>query len=395
MSRARGIPTYRKRTIRGREIAVVTLYDASTGKRRDVWLGDHGTPASRARYARLLTRWEDAGRRLPGRRPPLSPAAGPTVTEIMAAYWPAVVARVSSRHAENLRPLLRRWREHYGRHPAGEIMPSMLREWRATVVREVSADAARRATAAVLALFRWAVSHELLPVEVYQRLQTIEPLRVPPPTRIGPAPEMAVTAVRPLVSAQVRAMIDLQLATGMRPGEVCAMRPCDITITGRVWTYRPPSHKTAHHGHDRVVYLGPRAQAVLRPFLTDRPTTAHVFSPAEAVAAWRAAKTAARKTPLSWGNRPGTNRRAKPRRSAGDHYTSGSYCQAIRQACDRAGVPRWHPHQLRHNYATAIRAEYGLEAARILLGHCSALVTEAVYAERDQQAAMRIAAEMG
>jgi hypothetical protein len=45
--------------------------------------------------------------------------------------------------------------------------------------------------------------------------------------------------------------------------------------------------------------------------------------------------------------------------------------------------------------ATAIRVKYGLEAARILLGHCSALVTEAVYAERDEQAAMRIAAEAG
>jgi len=42
-----------------------------------------------------------------------------------------------------------------------------------------------------------------------------------------------------------------------------------------------------------------------------------------------------------------------------------------------------------------VRRRYSLEAARILLGHCSALVTEAVYADRDQQAAMRIAAEIG
>ncbi len=343
----------------------------------------------------MLTRWESDGRRLLGRQPRLRPAAGATITEIIAHYWPAVSGVKSRGHWLMLKRALRSWREHYGRHPAAEITPSLLREWRATVMREVSADAARRATAVVLGLFRWAVSHDLLPVEVYQRLRTIERLRLPARKRIGPAPETAVTAVCPLVSAWVRAMIDLQLATGMRPGEVCALRPCDISMGRKVWTYRPPSHKTAHRGHERIVYLGPRAQKIIRPFLKRRATTAPVFSPAEAVASWRAAKTAARKTPLSCGNRPGTNRKDQPRRQAGERYTTTAYCRAIGRACDRAGVARWHPHQLRHNYATAIRAKYGLEAARILLGHCSALVTEAVYAERDQQAAMRIAAEVG
>lgn len=395
MPRTPGVPTYRRRVIRGREIAVVTLYDTSTGRRRDYWLGEYGTPESRARYARLLTRWESDGRHLPGCRPPLRPAAGPTMTEIIASYWYSIAGTRSKSLECGIKVALRRWREHYGRRPAAEITPTMLREWRATVAREVSVDAARRASAVVVRMFRWAVSHELLPVEVYQRLQTLEPLQREPRKRVGPAPEAAVAAVRALVSAQVKAMIDLQLATGMRPGEICAMRPCDITIGKKVWTYRPPSHKTAHHGHDRVVYLGPRAQRIIRPFLKGRATTAHLFSPAEAVAKWRAAKTAARRTPLSCGNRPGTNRKAEPRRQVGERYTSTAYCRAIARACLRAGVQRWHPHQLRHNYATAIRVKYGLEAARILLGHCSALVTEAVYAERDEQAAMRIAAEAG
>ncbi len=48
MPRTPGVPTYRRRTVRGREIAVVTLYDATTGKRRDCWLGEYGTPESRA-----------------------------------------------------------------------------------------------------------------------------------------------------------------------------------------------------------------------------------------------------------------------------------------------------------------------------------------------------------
>jgi integrase len=45
-------------------------------------------------------------------------------------------------------------------------------------------------------------------------------------------------------------------------------------------------------------------------------------------------------------------------------------------------IPHWHPHQLRHNAATRIRKEYGLDAARVVLGHRSAAVSE-LYAEID------------
>lgn len=46
-------------------------------------------------------------------------------------------------------------------------------------------------------------------------------------------------------------------------------------------------------------------------------------------------------------------------------------------------IGRWHPHQLRHACATRLRRELGIEAARVVLGHSSALVTE-VYAEIDR-----------
>ena len=62
-------------------------------------------------------------------------------------------------------------------------------------------------------------------------------------------------------------MIELQLLTGMRPGEVTIMRGCDIDMTGTVWTYRPERHKTQRFGHARVIDFGPRAQEVVKPFL--------------------------------------------------------------------------------------------------------------------------------
>ena len=61
---------------------------------------------------------------------------------------------------------------------------------------------------------------------------------------------------------------------------------------------------------------------------------------------------------------------------------------------DERIIPRWHPHQLRHNYATRIRKEFGVEAARILLGHRSTAVTE-LYAEVDRGRVRDIVARVG
>jgi hypothetical protein len=54
----------------------------------------------------------------------------------------------------------------------------------------------------------------------------------------------------------------------------------------------------------------------------------------------------------------------------------------VRGRCDKAKVPRWHPHQLRHNAATWLRKEFGLDIARVVLGHRSPQITEH-YAEID------------
>ncbi len=43
-----------------------------------------------------------------------------------------------------------------------------------------------------------------------------------------------------------------------------------------------------------------------------------------------------RKTPLSHGNRPESNRKSKPKRSVGECYTTASYRRAINRGCDKA-----------------------------------------------------------
>jgi integrase len=117
-----------------------------------------------------------------------------------------------------------------------------------------------------------------------------------------------------------------------------------------------------------------------------------------------------RTTPLSCGNRPGSNRRRKPKRRPGASYNTAAYLRAIYRACDEAFAPdeelrpnelnrwrsthRWSPNRLRHTFATEVRKRDGLEAAQALLGHANADVTQ-IYAERDFALAQRVAREVG
>jgi site-specific recombinase XerC len=57
-------------------------------------------------------------------------------------------------------------------------------------------------------------------------------------------------------------------------------------------------------------------------------------------------------------------------------------------------VPVWSPNQLRHNAATRIRAEFGIEAARVILGHASVATSE-IYAEADKDKAKQIIGKLG
>jgi integrase len=214
-------------------------------------------------------------------------------------------------------------------------------------------------------------------------------------------------------------MVQFQRLTGCRPKEACIIRPCDIDQTEDVWTYRPESHKTEHHGKDRLIGIGPQAQEILIRYLA-RDNKMYCFRPCDSVEKQRAAARAARKTPISCGNVRGSTRKSKPKRSAGEKYTKDSYRQAIHRACDKAFPHpelssmkatelsdqqkeelnqwqkdhRWSPNRMRHTAATEIRSEFGLEAAQIVLGHATADVTQ-IYAERDQAKGLEVARKIG
>jgi len=250
---------------------------------------------------------------------------------------------------------------------------------------------------------------------------------------VRPVPGDVVEATLPFMTPQVAAMVRLQLLTGMRPGEVIAMRGIDLDTSGPVWAYRPGSdrephgaHKTAWRGHGRVVLIGPRGQEVLRPWLRLN-IVEHLFQPREARAAFDAERRRNRKTPMTPGQ---AARRPKrdPKKRPGTRYTVSSYDGAIYRACDKAfpapgplarregetnkrwmarltegqtaelkawrSAHRWSANQLRHAKATELRRVAGLDAARVVLGHRSAQITE-VYAELDLGRAAEVMERLG
>ena len=73
---------------------------------------------------------------------------------------------------------------------------------------------------------------------------------------------------------------------------------------------------------------------------------------------------------------------------------ANNYRGRIAHLCIKAGVPHWHPHQLRHNAATTFRKELGLETARLILGHSSVNMTD-VSAEADLTKVIEAAASLG
>jgi integrase len=418
------VPSYRRHRQSGQ--AIVTLTDGCGG-RRDVLLGEYGTVASRAEYARVIAEWEAAGRRLPS----AAGAADITVAELVLAYLQHVEEHY--RHADgtptteqkDYRQSLRPLKYVYGQTPAKDFGPLALKAVRQLLVdgydhpkfgpqAPLSRSVVNQRVGRIRRVFKWAVEQELVPPSLFHGLQAVQGLqrgrtKAREPEPVAPVSEAMVNDTLPFLNRYLAALVQVQLLTGARPGEICIMRACDIDMGGKVWLYRPETHKTIHHGHERTIAIGPRAQAVIRPFLRAE-LAAYLFSPKLVMEELRAAKRLARKRPVA----PSEKRRKRvrqPKKAPGEHYTTDSYGRAIAEACEAAFPPpagmtdpaeleewrkahHWHSHQLRHTAGTKLRREFGLDVARAVLGHKSAAITE-VYAEVDATKAVDVMERLG
>lgn len=404
------IPKYRKHRSSGQ--AVVTING------RDFYLGPHGTKVSRLEYDRLVGEWLASGRSI---------SFGAAINEISISellvdylkYAKGYYGTAANSEYAHMLRIAKPLRELYGRTHAAEFGPLQLKAIRNTLLEEKHSRCfINKSVQRITRIFRWGVAESKVPATIPQALSMITGLRkgktaAREAAPILPVPDEIVEKTIPHLPPAVADMVRLERFTGMRPGEVCILRPCDIDRTGPVWIYRPESHKTEHHGHSRLVFIGPKGQGVLLRYLA-RDSQAYCFRPCDSEQKRLAELHANRKTPLSCGNRPGSKQAKRGRRKLlkqpGDYYTVASYRRAIARATARvfrvpddlkpAELARWKaehfwsPNQLRHRAASAIRKEFGLEASQVILGH-SQLSTTQIYAERDITKGLEVAAKIG
>ncbi len=175
-------------------------------------------------------------------------------------------------------------RSLYGSTAVKDFGPVNLKACRGEFVKQgLSRGECNRRTNLIKQCFRWAAENELAPRGLYHDLCAVRGLQkgrceAHDPAPVGPVPAAIVERTIEHLSATVAAMVRIQLLTGMRPGELVAMRACDINTTGAIWEYRPSTHKTEHHEAAKVVMIGPQAQDVIRPFLR-LDISGHLFSP--------------------------------------------------------------------------------------------------------------------
>jgi hypothetical protein len=194
------------------------------------------------------------------------------------------------------------------------------------------------------------------------------------------------------------------------------------------WVFSPGKHKTEHHDIERHIFIGPKGQAILRPYLGTK-LDAYCFSPAASETQRHAGQRSARKTPL-WPSHVAHQARkksSKPKRPPQDHYDIHAYRRCIYRACDKAfpaaeplakrkgetakewlarlraeqkeelkrwrKAHRWHPNRLRHSRATELRS-HGLDMVKTILGHTK-VETSQIYAEKDLAAVQELVGKIG
>lgn len=334
---------------------------------RTYYLGLHGTAQSHERYRQLVASWVAAG--MPKNwRHGFQPgsvsmsALADAYLQHADVYYRRTDGRRTSEFAV-VRAALGYALRLFGSARASEFGPDAIRAVRDAMI---AAGCARKTVNGYVQrihrMFRWAAAQNLLGGANWQALLAVPALRpgrslAPERKRVRPPPLEDVRKVQRVVLPMPAAMIELQLLTGMRPGELCAMRVDEVDTASEPWTFRPRHHKTAHLDFPREVAIGPQAREILGGWLR--------------IAQIRAGRQA----------------------RVFEIQVTG-YRQNVLRGCARAGVKRFVPHQLRHLAATRLRAEIGLDATRAVLGHTS-VETTAIYAEQDRSTVRRAMERLG
>ncbi len=355
----------------------------SLGTRHVKYFGPWGSDASKAAYRQFVAEW-DVG------APLLPEEIRPTIAAVIDA-WLAHCRRTYRKRgtvtsevhccASAARPLNRA----YGHTLADEfdgrrfqtVRDSMMKStgWTRKTINDHCARIRR--------MFSWAFTEKLVPLDVVEAVERVEPLaagrneRLRENQPVEEVPEPHILAVldsekldrSPARRKLLADMIRIQLLTGMRPGELCSLTRADIDRSQKTWKYEVRAfNKMLHKDIEREVYFGPEARAILEPYLIgDEHGAVFVLVPYRAKAAPRP-------------------------------VTVQFLCRAVVAACKAEKVPEWTPNQLRHNRATQIMDAYEDDsAAAAVLGNTPEVARQ-IYVGKHrakEKVARRIAEETG
>jgi integrase len=215
---------------------------------RDIYLGAYGSPESKEAYNRVIAEHLAGG--VPTARPASRPSRGPlSIAELILRYADhRKASKLSPKTFDKVdRPALRRLRKLYGTVPVSDFGPSSLRalQRRALVEEGLSRQYInKKLTPVIKRLFKWGLAQDLVSADVVTRLGVAEPIKM---GEFGARETAKVKAVDDAVIEQTIAdmepipadMVRVQRLTGMRPGEVCAMRWVDIETDGDIWVACP------------------------------------------------------------------------------------------------------------------------------------------------------------
>lgn len=204
----------------------------------------------------------------------------------------------------------------------------------------------------IVRMFKWAAAEEKLPASVHATLKLQPSLRrgrteASETKPVKPVSQEFVEATLPHLTAVVADMVRAQLLIGCRPGEICKLTGSMIDRNEEVWTATLGEHKTAHHGHTRTLYIGPRAQRGIEPYLLGKPNEC-LFRPCDSVEAKRQRISRDCVTPPSCGNARGRKSGSglmgtKAKRKPKSQYSTNVYARAIKRAAEKSGVEHWSP----------------------------------------------------
>ncbi len=384
-----------------------------------IYLGRWDSQEAQEKYHRLLVEWHAKRRTTeivirpaaspattvvaPAAPPVEPPPAGLTLAEL-CILWMAASEKKHTRKDGTTTSSVHGCRAVVRALEPDGAMPAVSFKARALVALQdrLVADgrprvSVNRIVKGVRRLFRWAVVMEHVPATIITALEAVEPLRkgqtdapeLPPVTDVS---DEHVEAALTRLQRIPRDLVRFIRLVGCRPGEACRIRPMDVDTSTSEWRWTVTEHKTSWRGHDRTYWIGPKAQAVLGPYLR-RMANWYCFSPNESERERAGYRRQNRKSKLTPSQRART---AKPdgKRRPGTFYSTMVIHRAIQRACKQANVPDWSTMQLRHNAGTEAREVLGLDAAQARLGHRQANVTQ-VYASVTDRRKREVAKLLG